>query len=104
MDDSQVNIPAALRMLCAEVGGQHIRPGVDCGGRFCSTRRPPLPTGAGALEMHGCKPPGLAGLIRAIIPVLGRLCCCKCPRINLHVWCMHPPDVREWSGILECCR
>ncbi|GAB4823280.1 hypothetical protein N2152v2_010326 [Parachlorella kessleri] len=45
LDDSQVDIPAALRMLCAEVGGQGVTPGVNCGGRFCSTRRPLLPTG-----------------------------------------------------------
>eukprot|EP00887_Chlorella_sp_A99_P006142 scaffold22.g6142.t1 len=66
-------------MLCTEVGGSGIAPGVNCGGAFCAARRPPLPTGrltAAALcqAVAALQPPG------AIIGALAALA-----REQLHV-------------------
>ena len=47
LDSGSADIPAALRALCAEVGGEAITPGANCGGMFAGPRRPALPTGAG---------------------------------------------------------
>ncbi len=45
LDAAQLDVPAALSMLCAELGAQSITPGVNCRGMFCGAKRPPLPTG-----------------------------------------------------------
>lgn len=45
LDGSTLDVPAALRMLCAELGATGVTPGVNCGGRFCNAKRPKLPTG-----------------------------------------------------------
>ena len=44
-DTADVDLPAALRLLAAEVGGARITPGVNCRGVFCTPSRPPLPAG-----------------------------------------------------------
>lgn len=44
-DGGDVDLPAALRLLAEEVGGAAIRPGVNCGGIFCTPARPQLPAG-----------------------------------------------------------
>lgn len=44
-DSWGVDLPAALRLLAAEVGGDAIRPGLNCGGVFARPSHPQLPTG-----------------------------------------------------------
>lgn len=39
------DLPAALRLLCAEVGGDAVVPGANCRGMFSPAARPPLPKG-----------------------------------------------------------
>ena len=46
LDSGAADVPAALRALCAEVGGEGITPGVNCGGMFAGPRRPALPSRA----------------------------------------------------------
>lgn len=62
-DSWGVDLPAALRLLAAEVGGDAVAPGVNCGGVFARPRRPPLPSGkltAAALcqAVAALQPPG----------------------------------------------
>ena len=53
-DASGVDIPAALHLLSAEVGGDAVRPHVNCRGMFCSAARPALPRGEPELcKAHG---------------------------------------------------
>lgn len=48
LDSAAADVPAALHALCAEVGGEGITPGANCGGMFAGPRRPALPSGAQA--------------------------------------------------------
>lgn len=44
-DAGGVDLLDALRLLSSEVGGDAVRPLVDCRGAFCPAARPALPTG-----------------------------------------------------------
>lgn len=86
-DSWGVDLPAALRLLAAEVGGDAVTPGVNCGGVFARPRRPPLPTGkltAAALcqAVAALQPPGkdcgvggrvIAGCASPTCPILSQL-------------------------------
>lgn len=45
LDSADVDISQALRLICTAVGGDTVKPLVNCGGMFCPARRPTLPQG-----------------------------------------------------------
>lgn len=82
------DLPAALRLLCAEVGGDAVVPGTNCRGIFSPAARPPLPQGespsaSGFAGVRGDKGPR---------------------RLSTGPRCSHPPTLQAASPLPRCAR